>query len=517
MDFVIKYFIEKDWTLPFFFLAIFMTILAISSQSLWIDEGITTWFAFQETFTDVISTIKNTDMAESLMPGYIIYMWAWVKTFGISEYSLRLSNLPFIITVLFLFTKLPVSRVFRNTLILLTCLSPFLWVYLNEVRSYIALFSFSAIGLSGLLFYFYGDSTLKKIGPYLTVFGLLIGSFFNISTGFTIAALIPTAIFMHRQTKNNQSNFLLDWKRPVLYAIPFFVVLGGFYLKVILAGSGGRLQASAGEPTLKNIAFCFYEFLGFSGIGPPRNILRANPSIETFSPYWLWLGFAVLILTAALVYAIILYRKSDREIRFLKDAYLWGFLCGFLTFCVFAFTFKFVFYGRHVIFLYPFFIFAVAFMVKEIWSKKNRLMLRYILIVSILFIFLVSGLRLRFDPAYFKDDYRSAASTALSLANNDEPIFWAADLSTGAYYGLEYDNTDFNRPLKIKPIRKVYAAANWSIEEIKEHIRSFESVILVLSKKDTFDEKNGWSNFIAGYNAVETASYNAFKIYKFKL
>ena len=171
---------EKDWTLAFLFLAIFMTILPISSHSLWIDEGITTWFAFQDTFNDVIQTLNTTKMAESLMPGYVIYMWTWVKAFGTSEYSLRLSNLPFIVLVLFLFTKIPLNRVFRHSLILLTCLSPFLWYYLNEARSYIALFSFSAFSLTGLLFYFYGDSTLKKIGPYLTIISLLIGSFFNI-------------------------------------------------------------------------------------------------------------------------------------------------------------------------------------------------------------------------------------------------------------------------------------------------------------------------------------------------
>ena len=88
---------EKDWTLAFFFLSIFITTLSISSHSLWIDEGITTWFAFQDTFKDVIHTLNRTKMAESLMPGYVIYMWAWVKAFGISEYSLRFSNLPFIV------------------------------------------------------------------------------------------------------------------------------------------------------------------------------------------------------------------------------------------------------------------------------------------------------------------------------------------------------------------------------------------------------------------------------------
>jgi hypothetical protein len=162
----------RSWL--FFSFAFVMTILPISSQSLWIDEGISTWFAFQETFADVIRTIKNTKGAEALMPGYVIYMWAWVKAFGISEFNLRLSNLPFVTIVLLLFVKLPVNRVFKNTLVLLTCFSPLLWVYLNELRSYVSLFAFSAIILTGFLYYVYGDSPSKiKIGPYLAVFGLL--------------------------------------------------------------------------------------------------------------------------------------------------------------------------------------------------------------------------------------------------------------------------------------------------------------------------------------------------------
>jgi hypothetical protein len=177
---MIKNIAKNGWSWIFFSFAFLMMILPISSQSLWIDEGISTWFAFQENFADVIRTIKNTDGAEALMPGYVIYMWAWMNVFSISEFSLRLSNLPFVTIMLFLFIKLPVNQVFKNTLALLTCFSPLLWVYLNELRSYIALFAFSAIILTGFLFYFYGDSTIK-IGPYLAVFGLLIGSFFNIS------------------------------------------------------------------------------------------------------------------------------------------------------------------------------------------------------------------------------------------------------------------------------------------------------------------------------------------------
>ena len=99
------------------------------------------------------------------------------------------------------------------------------------------------------------------------------------------------------------------------------------------------------------------------------------------------------------------YKKYDMISRLLRNPYLWGFFAGFLTFFIMASVQNFIFYGRHVIFLYPFFIFAIAYMVNEIWEKRYLLMLRYLLIASLLLILLVSGLQLRFSPKYFKDDY----------------------------------------------------------------------------------------------------------------
>ena len=132
--------------------------------------------------------------------------------------------------------------------------------------------------------------------------------------------------------KDNKNNFLLDWKKPVLFSAPFFLVLGGYYFKVILAGSGGRLQGGYGPLSYKHLIFCMYEFLGFSGIGPPRNILRENPSISAFSPYLPWLGVAVLIMIGALITIMILYKKDSADKLLFINPYLWGLLFGFLSF-----------------------------------------------------------------------------------------------------------------------------------------------------------------------------------------
>jgi hypothetical protein len=57
--------------LLFFFGSIAIAI-PISSQSLWIDEGFTVFFASQPSFEKVINELVTTHRAESLMPGYVL-------------------------------------------------------------------------------------------------------------------------------------------------------------------------------------------------------------------------------------------------------------------------------------------------------------------------------------------------------------------------------------------------------------------------------------------------------------
>ena len=38
--------------------------------------------------------------------------------------------------------------------------------------------------------------------------------------------------------------------------------------------------------TWKNVVFFFYETLGFSGLGPPRNVLRVHAGVDSFHGYF---------------------------------------------------------------------------------------------------------------------------------------------------------------------------------------------------------------------------------------
>ena len=499
-----------------------LMIISISSQSLWIDEGITALYASQPRFEDLINELVATHRAESLMPGYVLYMWLWTKLFGFSEYVLRLSNFPFIFLVLFIFAAAPLNvpsnQTFRSTNIIFTCASPFIWYYMNEARSYVALFSFSAMGLAGIIIYFYGTTNWRFIAPYLTAISMILGTFFNVSCVFSVPALIVTAFLINIQIKRTARNIVSDWAKPVLFSIPIFMVLSVYCFWAISQGSGGRLQeqTSAG-PNFLHIIFVFYEFLGFGGLGPPRNLLRDASSLGIFAPYVIWIFSFVILLTVGIAFVTSRFREiCGRDIKNLILPYLCGFISGFFIFWIFSFITHFTFYGRHLIFMYPYFIFSVSGIICAISRVRGNL--KFILAFGIIAILISSDIRLRFNDAYFKDNYRLAVKTALSISGPNDPIYWAANYATGAYYGLFYPNIESSKtdiPTTWKRSRKAFFASNWSIELIDENTSNDLAAILVLSKFELFDTKHGWRLFIEKHAPIETREFGVFRIYRF--
>jgi hypothetical protein len=337
---------------------------------------------------------------------------------------------------------------------------------------------------------------------------------------FTVPAMIVTGFFLYNEKKCDTRELIRDWSKPVLFSAPFFLILGGYYLWMILEGSGGRLRQHDGAaPDLRHIVFVFYEFFGFLGLGPPRNVLRAAQSLDVFTPYLIWvIPFALLLLSVG-GSVVFLSRKSSKNIGwFLKSPYLWGFVFGYLCFCFFAFLMNFVFYGRHMIFLYPYFIFVIAYVISQMWHNGNLLGFRNIVIVGLLFMYLISDIRLRYQSEYSKDNYRLAVRTAMSISGPHTPIYWAANLTNGAFYGLFYSNVDpsiIEIPPSWRRIRKAYFASNWSYGVIKRQIGIFDSAVLVLSKPDLFDTRGGWHSFIKKNNPTEIREFGVFRVYRF--
>src|SRR5215475_9547200 len=59
--------------------------LAITHQSLWMDEGYTAWFAAHSSLSSFFSGLMggaSGTKGDPQMVLYLVYMWSWVKGFG---------------------------------------------------------------------------------------------------------------------------------------------------------------------------------------------------------------------------------------------------------------------------------------------------------------------------------------------------------------------------------------------------------------------------------------------------
>jgi len=60
-------------------------VLAVTRQSLWIDEGFTSWFVSRASFKSFLRSLIGPPPGDAQLLFYLSYMWGWVNIFGRSE------------------------------------------------------------------------------------------------------------------------------------------------------------------------------------------------------------------------------------------------------------------------------------------------------------------------------------------------------------------------------------------------------------------------------------------------
>ncbi len=490
----------------FALLSVGVILIPISSQGLWIDEGVTAWFSSQSSLVTLLREVYNAEGSEAQLPGYLSFMWIWVRLFGHSEIALRLSNLPFILLFFMSATLLPAHIRFKKVLIGLMLLSPILWVYLNEARYYVAVFSLSGIGICGLAYYYDGKNKLRKIGPYVVAVSILLACAFSMLSFFIIPVIIAIAI---AHSRNKLSVLVRDWRKPVLLTIPFYLLMAIYYAVTISKGSGGQRE----RPGIANLAFVLYEFFGFQGLGPPRNELRTNNSFGTFEPYFLVFVLAVTLVVVALLLLVASWRDKPM-LGMYGFPCIAGFVIGLGFFFAASYVADFRFWGRHIISLLPSGIFFFAQLIIKILDNKTSPHLMYALFVLAM-LWLISDYNIRFDQKYQKDDYKSAVEKAIDFAGNNKTILWNGNAITASYYGLRF-RTVYMPPCwnNIKDAVLVNNVKN--ADSIRTMLVSHGNSVLVLSKKkDIFDVARVWEahlNDFAHKLLLETKDFTFYDI-----
>ena len=489
--------------------------LAITRQSLWIDEGFTVWFASHQGFHSFLVSLIGSRGA----PGdpqfifYLLYMWEWIKLFGASEISLRAANIPFAVLLVYTVSWASRNLFWHRHLWALFCVSPFFWFYLNEARPYVALVSFATVASVMLVAYLIDPGRHHKFAPWACCLAL----FFSWGTHILAMFLFPTlailvALSLARDS-TLRSTFLQHWRRPVLCCAPAFLALGSFYAWVSSYGVN-KIEAN---PSVRNLAFAIYEFTGFAGLGPPRNEIRQVQHISVFMPYWPLLLLGIVSLAAVAFF--ISWTHPPKIVRNLVMSTVAGLAIAFAVSIVEHFQVL----GRHLAAFFPLILMMAMIGPKNSlsWSRSYRK--ASLALTGLALVWVVSDLRLVLLNKYEKDSYREACAIALSRARQDGAvILWAADPVTAGYYGLTVTPGE-DSPPRIGPYQqagplsadRAVAAYSWSTEQTGAYFaNSSTPTILVLSKPETFDSLGAWSARIREEEPEQIAHLNAVSIFE---
>jgi hypothetical protein len=491
------------------FLVCALLCAPISNQSLWIDEGTTAGLASQIDVRGLFSTLDVLDTSDPQMPLYLLYMWSWARFFGTSEIALRASNIPFAFLLSLAFTWAFGWLFRRRFLWILIAFSPFLWFYMNEARPYIPVVGCSAVSVLAATAYLADRERYGRMAPWICLVSFLIVCS-SYMLGVFLGAAILVLVALEAPRKQIEYKLVVkEWKWPLVTHLPFFVLLGLYFLSTLLRGAGG----SRGHPGPGNIAFAAYEFLGFSGLGPPRNDLRAQPHLTTLLPYWPWLCLGGLACLGLIFTASETLRFRERRSELL--GLLASLAVGGALMVLVASVAKFQFWGRHLAPFFPLFVLTVTLVFSVRPPGRRSRVVQLTAFVLLILAWTVSDLRLRFMPKYYKDDYRLATEIALSEYRSfGGTIVWVADKVTAQYYGLHAEDTSI--PVHWPLRGKCLFAANWPEQKVNKLVGGRTApLVLVFSKPDLHDRAGAWNWAVRKYEAKRIAMPNAFDIYRF--
>ena len=480
-------------------LALLVGALAVSNQSLWIDEAHSAAKAIQPSIAKWWTAMVQDKGSDVQMPFYMFYLWAWAKIFGTSEIALRAANVPWftvgLLALLWAFPKEPAlsaSRMGRHrqlAVAALTLTNAFLWYYVGEARPYIVVFAFSALTAACLLRLRENSESAINSPSWFRLFLLGIAGVCATNLIAVPWAIAVAGAFIFwtgpRRTVRTASRFPLSSASATCALIAFAL----YYLWSLKLGARA---SNVGQTGLANLAFAFYELLGVAGLGPGRLAMREQGGKVIFE----YIGPVILGTIAVLVLlsvAFIALRKNTTR----RDFIFFGFaaILPAVVLITGAEVGHMRLLGRHFTPLLPFLLILLAIGFEQILFSKRR-WLRAAAIIAIV-VLLVSALEIRFAPQHQRDDYRSAANLARNAIAANEKVWWIADDLTGAYYKLPLDSPN----LTLSSSLTESSLANVAMPDL-----------VYLSKPDIYDPRGKIDNYLREHDFKVTRVLPAFQI-----
>lgn len=475
-----------------FLVSIAVGLLMVSSESLWIDEGQTWLFARERSFSDWKAALLSNVKSEAQMPLGVFLAWLGARIIGEGEWQLRSLNVLWIGLAGVAMARLG-QTLGRRELLPLFLAHPFAWYYANEARPYALI-----ICASAWLLAVWAAVHERRILTTATLWGIgvvaalglaasLLFSFALVGFGFALGATM-----LARKIHLDRRHLL-----PIATTAVAMAAVMAYYVWTLTRGASGAKIWTVG---LSNVAFAFYELLGFGGLGPPRHELRELARSSGGISFNMlherhWIGIAMLA-GAYLALARPLWRlRRDSLAMILAGAVA---LSTAGMFCA-SLVVGFPFWGRHLAFLLP----PVVLLISKAASQIRHEFSRRSLILLLLACLIVSSLSQRFLAQYRKDDYRSAAQMAKVALGSGKTVWWVANHVTAEYYSLRAASD------KIGQGRVIW----FNAENARDTENQPAPDLIFLSKPDVHDIGNKVLSYIDAQGYRRIAELAAFRIY----
>lgn len=482
---------------------IVLTVFMISNNSLWIDEAQTATYAKLENFTQfkekIASDNQTGTLSEGLMPLSMFLAWVFANLIGHGEIALRTPNI-FYLTIGFAY--LWRIGLFCNIryLALFFALQPFVWYYAGEARPYAFQISLG----SALLWYILqiirseGRSISGCVGFLLAGLLLCASSLLSVIPA-AVSGLVLALMFLINRWQIRAGHLI-----TIALFSPIYLGLGFFYLHAIQNfGSSEKLWSFS----IENVAFAFYELLGFQGLGPSRVVLREGVRSGQ-SLLSIFLPFVVPVGLLALGWLLIFYctlRNSHRNIYSIFFPLFLVVVISTSFFVSAGLIMKFPFWGRHLAPLAPF-VTTLALIALNNSTLSNHS--RKLVIISICLLCSYSSANIRFSPNHRNDDYRGVATFVRDKFNAGATVWWSADLKSAEYYGLEI--VSIKQRAQSKDDTAIFQVMNDTTEDLNKLPKADW---IVVSKPDIYDNKSKLGQYLKENNYSETTSFRSFIVW----
>ena len=384
-----------------------ITVLSITDGSLWGDEICRVADAIRG---DLRATMR-TAMGYA-QPGYMLYMFLWVKLAGATEYLLRCSNLPFAALALFYAFRIVKAKGWSVWWCLAFFVHPMFAYYMDEATPYIIVYALSL----ALIYYIYFAPDPDSAGNIIKINAIyLLGVFVHFMFGFIIVFYFMHCLFVLKR----------EGKRPILRHAAVMACFSPAYLVLLYlyARYLGKTQTGFGW---KSILYIPYSFLGMQGAGLSRNDLRAG-NFDRIQPWQVvLLAVFVVVLIALALLALAKQRRviaEERELLVSSAAY-------FAVIFAAAAVVEMGLWERHCMTAFPVFMICMCDVLHSLWGGKG--LPRFMTACYFVLLILSAG-NIVFNYYYSCDDIRGATEqVAEHLAGNPQAL--VIDTQNTEYY-----------------------------------------------------------------------------------